>query len=102
MKVKQLKTEHDIEVDGQIKVALLTGMLPADFQEYVFQWSDGKVQFKEVKEKVLTLAMNRASLGRPMPMEIDKCGPRNGTTTRWRSTTATTRAGRARAERRRR
>ena len=72
IRIKQLKVEHEIDVDDRIKVALLTGMLPADFQDYVFQWSDGKVEFKEVRDKVLTLAMNRASLGRPMPMEIGK------------------------------
>ena len=72
LKIKQLKMEHEIDLDDQIKVALLTGMLPTDFQDYVFQWSDGKVKFKEVQDKVLTLAMNRASLGRPMPMEVDK------------------------------
>ena len=27
-------------------------MLPMDFQDYVFQWSDGKMQFKELKDKV--------------------------------------------------
>ncbi len=37
-----------------------------------FQWSVGKIQFKELKDKVLTLAINRASLGRPMPRELDK------------------------------
>ena len=72
LKVKQLSTEHDFGIDDQIKVAFLTGMLPADFQDYVFQWSDGKIQFKEVKEKVLTLAMNRASISKPTPMEVDK------------------------------
>ena len=67
-----MKLEHEIDIDDQIKFALLTGMLPADFQDYVFQWSDGKVQFKEVKDRVLTLAMNRASISRPVPMEVDK------------------------------
>ncbi len=46
--------------------------MPADFQDYVFQRSDGKVEFKEVRDKVLTLAMIRGSLGRPMPIQIGK------------------------------
>ena len=41
VKAKNLKTEHDIDLDPRIKVALLTAMLPADLQDYVFQWSDG-------------------------------------------------------------
>ncbi len=39
VKIKSLKLEHDIEID-----ALFMSMLPADFQDYVCQWSDGKVQ----------------------------------------------------------
>ncbi len=36
-KVKQLKMEHEIGFDDHIKVALLTSMMPTDFQDYVFQ-----------------------------------------------------------------
>ena len=65
VKVKNLKSEHEIDLDERIAVALLTAMLPTDFQDYVFQWSDGKVQYKELRDKLMALAMNRASLGRP-------------------------------------
>ncbi len=44
VKVKNLKS-----VDERIAVALLTAILPTDFQDYVFQWSDGKVQYKELR-----------------------------------------------------
>ena len=47
-------------------------MLPTDFQDYVFQWSAGKVQHKELRDKLMALAMNRASLGRPAPTEVDR------------------------------
>ena len=33
---ENLKTEHDIDLDPRIKVALLTAMLPADLQDYMF------------------------------------------------------------------
>ena len=33
LKVKQLQVEHEIDVDERIKIAILTGMLPAEFQD---------------------------------------------------------------------
>ena len=47
IRIKQLMAEHEIHLDVRINVALLTGMLPAGFHDYVFQGSDGKVEFKE-------------------------------------------------------
>ena len=72
VKVKALKAEHDITLAENIQVALLTSFLPPDMQDYVFQWSDGKTSFNEMKDKILALAVNRASLSRPMPMETDQ------------------------------
>ncbi len=62
VKLKNLKIEHDIDIDECITVALLTSMLPTDFQDYFFQWSDGKVQHKELRDMLMALAMSRASL----------------------------------------
>ncbi len=70
-------------MNDRIKVALLTGTLPADFQDYVFQWWDGTVEFLKVRDKVLTLAMNRASFGSPTPTEISKAWSEE-----WRDDTA--------------
>ena len=72
VRVKNLKVEHDIELDENIKIALLTSFLPTDLQDFVFQWTDGKQKFGDMKDRILTLAVNRASLGRPAPMEVDK------------------------------
>ena len=36
-KVQTLKTDHDLEPVDQIKVALMTSMLPSDRQDYIFQ-----------------------------------------------------------------
>jgi hypothetical protein len=72
VKVKGLKTEHDLELDDQIMVALLTSMLPADMQDYVFQWSDGKCKFPEMRDRIMSMAINRASMSKPVPMEVDK------------------------------
>ena len=72
VKVKTLQTEHEVKLDERIAVALLTSMLPTDFQDYVFQWSDGKATYPDIRDKLMALAMNRASLGRPAPMEVDR------------------------------
>ena len=39
VRVKNLKMEHDIELDDNIKIALLTSFLPSDLQDFVFQWT---------------------------------------------------------------
>ena len=48
VQAKNLKTEHDFDLDPRIKVALLTVMLLADLQDTVFQWSDGKSTYEEM------------------------------------------------------
>ena len=72
VKLKQLEVEHDIEIDEKIKLALLTSMIPNELQDYVFQWSDGKAGFKEITDKIMALALNRASMSKPTPMEVDQ------------------------------
>ena len=52
VKAKNLKTEHDIDLDPRITVALLTAMLPVDLQDYVFQWSDGKSTYEEMRDRI--------------------------------------------------
>ena len=71
VKAKNLKTEHDIDLDPRIKVALLTAMLPADLQDYVFQWSDGKSTCEEMRDRIISMAINRVSMSKPIPMEVD-------------------------------
>ena len=70
-KVKILKEEHNADIDEKIKIALLTSMLPSDIQDYVFQQTD-KDDFAEIRDKVVTLAVNRASLSRPKPLEVEQ------------------------------
>ena len=59
--VEILKEEHNADIDENIKVALLTSMLPSDIQGYVFQKAN-KDDFAEIRDKVVTLAVNQASL----------------------------------------
>ena len=72
VKVKNLEVEHGINLDPKIKVALLTSFLPADLQDLMFQWSDAKTSFEELRDKVMSLAVNRAAMAKPTAMEVDR------------------------------
>ena len=60
-----------MQLDDQIKVALLTSILPSDLQDNMFQWSDRKADFNELKDEVMSLAVIRASLAKLVPMDVD-------------------------------
>ena len=47
-------------------------MLPPDFQDCVFQWTDQDQGYEALKDKIVALAMNRTSLTRVRPMEVDR------------------------------
>ena len=50
----------------------MTSFLPPDMQDMVFQWSNSKMTYEEVRDRIMALAVNRASLSKPAPMEVDK------------------------------
>ena len=70
VKLKNLSVEHSVVIDEKIQVALLSSILPTEFQDYVFQMTD--MSFAAVKDKVLSLAINRAAMSKPTPMEVDR------------------------------
>ena len=70
--VRNLSIEHGITIDAKVKVALLTSILPSDLQDFVFQVADDKLDFESVRDRVMSLAVNRAAAGRPTPMEVDR------------------------------
>ena len=72
VKVKNLKIEHDLGLDDRIKIALMTSFLPGDLQDHIFQWTDANMNFEAMKDRIMSLAVNRASMSRPTPMEVDR------------------------------
>jgi len=74
VKVKNLKLEHDVEIGEQIMVALLTSMVTGDLQDYIFQWTDAKLTFDDTRDRIMSLARNRATMAKPTPMEVDRIG----------------------------
>jgi hypothetical protein len=72
VKIKNLEVEHSIILDPKIKIALMTSFLPSDLEDLVFQWSDAKTLFGELRDKVMSLAVNRAAMAKPTAMEVDR------------------------------
>ena len=77
MRVSNLLKDHNLKLDDQIKTALLTSMLPVDFQDSVFQWTDNKMDYKEMKDKIMAMALNKASLAKPVPMDVSQVASNN-------------------------
>ena len=70
-RIKELEADTQERVSDIFKMAIMTGMLPATFQEYIFQQTDEKVDFKKARDKVIALANNRITMANgPIPMDI--------------------------------
>jgi hypothetical protein len=72
VKVKSLGTDHDVTIDNKIKSAVLTSMCPEEVQNMIFQWMDTKTTYEDLRDKIMTLSLNRAGEARPKPMEVDQ------------------------------
>ena len=74
-RIKELEADTQEKVPEIFKMAILTGMLPATYQEYIFQQTDEKVDFKRSRDKVIALANNRVTMQQgPVPMDIGNVG----------------------------
>ena len=80
IKVGKLKVEFDEEFSDTIKVAIITGMIPRDLQDMVFQMGkSGEVlKYREVRDKVMSIASHRAQMATPTPMEVGWVGEPTG------------------------
>ena len=74
-RIKELEADTQEKVSEVFKMAIMTGMLPANFQEYIFQQSDDKVDYRRSRDKVVALANNRVTMQQgPVPMDIGNVG----------------------------
>ena len=75
-RIKELEADTQEKVSDMFKMAILTGMLPATFQEYIFQNTDDSVvNYKRSRDKVIALANNRVTMQQgPVPMDIGNVG----------------------------
>ena len=73
--IKELEADTQEKVTEVFKMAIMTGMLPTTFQEYIFQQSDDKVDYRKSRDKVIALANNRVTMQQgPVPMDIGNVG----------------------------
>jgi hypothetical protein len=73
-RVAILNSRYSEEVNGKLKVAILVGMLPKEFQDMVFQASsqkDGdKIDYEATRDHVLNVANQKMQMLKPTPMDI--------------------------------
>ena len=70
----KLRAEFGEELSNNVQVAILTGMIPRDLQDMVFQLGHGGADLKyiEVRDKVMSVANHRSLMVTPTPMDIGR------------------------------
>ena len=76
VRVDGLKMKHDEEISAPIKIAIVVGMLPKEYQDMCFQQAtgvsaDSEVNYIELRDKIMNIANQRMSMITPAPMDID-------------------------------
>ena len=75
----KLKIEFGEELSEVVQIAILTGMLPADLQDKVFEMGNGgEMKYSKVRDAIVGIMSNRARVLEPTPMEIGQVGGRVG------------------------
>ena len=72
----KLRSEFGEELSNNVQVAILTGMVPRDLQDMVFQLGHqgADLKYQEVRDKVMGVANHRALMTVPVPMEVGRIG----------------------------
>ena len=72
LKQGKLKVEFGEEFSDNVKVAILTAMIPRDLQDMVFQMGHAgeELKYSAVRDKVMSIASHRAQMATPTPMDI--------------------------------
>ena len=71
-KVGALLRDFDQDLGDGIKTAILISMIPREYQDMVFQLGLGQasIEYKEVRDKIVSVAGNRAQMATPTPMDV--------------------------------
>lgn len=75
-KVAALLRDFDHDSGDGIKTAILISIIPREYQDMVFQLGTGQVdaEYKEIRDKVVSVAGNRGQMATPVPMDIGQVG----------------------------
>ena len=70
--MNQLHSRYNQSLDDNLKLAILVGMLPKEFQDLVFQNGTGEKDMKYIDSRafVLRIAHQRAQMARPVPVDV--------------------------------
>ena len=64
------------DLDNDLKLAILIGMIPKDYQEIVMQTamttSEEDLKYMTCRDRVIQIARQRFQMVQPMPMDLDK------------------------------
>ena len=72
-RVAALKRRYQEDINDQIRLAILMGMLPQEYQDMIVQTSvlkEEKMKYESVRDHVLNLSTQRMQMSRPTPMDI--------------------------------
>jgi hypothetical protein len=72
--VQVLRSEFEEKLSPKMQMAILTSILPADLQDFIFQQATEKDEYHTIRDRVMALARNRVSMATPTPMEIGNVG----------------------------
>ena len=73
-KVPVLAQKFGETIGGNIKLAILIGMLPEDFQDMAMQNGSmmSVVKYENVRDHVISVATQKAAMSIPKPMDVDQ------------------------------
>ena len=65
------------DLDDDLKLAILIGMIPKDYQEIIMQTAmtteaEEKLKYMTCRDRVIQIAHQRLQMVQPMPMDLDK------------------------------
>ena len=68
--INNMTTEHGLTLDENIKVALMTCIVPSDLQDVILQGTDMNIAYISTRDEMLNLARNSAFMSMTTPVEI--------------------------------
>ncbi len=83
VRVDGLKMKHNEEISAPMKIVVVVGVLPKEYQDMCCQQAtgvsaDSEVKYIELRDKIMNIANQRMSMTTPTPMDIDAVNQQGG------------------------
>jgi len=71
-KVSVLKSRYDHTLDKDLKIAILVGMMPQEYQDICMQASlnSGDLKYEGMRDHIINIAHQRVEMIKPVPMDV--------------------------------